>query len=100
MVDLQTTGAPLRGLLEIEQHDGEWKAWIEGGPAPLTMGDDTITIDVDSRDIRGFIFIRRLVQRHINSVIIFGLGLSVCLFWNGVDDFAQRHIFYRVVFNM
>ena len=63
MVDLQTTGAPLEGLLEIEEHDGEWKGWLDGGPAPVTIADDMITIDVDSRDIRGFIFIRRLEGR-------------------------------------
>ena len=63
MVELKTTGAPLEGLLEIEVHDGEWKSWIEGGPAPTRVAGDTITIDVDSRDIRGFIFIRRLEGR-------------------------------------
>ena len=63
MIELQTTGAPLQGLLEIEAHDGEWKAWVEGGPAPVELSDDTVTVDVDSRDIRGFIFVRRLEGR-------------------------------------
>ena len=59
-IDITTDRAPLMGVLEVERHGDEWKAWVEGGPAPVTIEGDRIVVDVDSRDIRGFIFIMRL----------------------------------------
>jgi len=59
-LDITTNSAPLVGVLKVERHGDEWKAWVEGGPAPVTVDGDRITVDVDSRDIRGFIFIMRL----------------------------------------
>ena len=41
---------PLVALLEIEQHDGEWLAWIENGPAPVNINGNRFEITVDSHD--------------------------------------------------
>lgn len=60
LVDITTNGAPLQGVLEVERDGDSWKAWVEGGPAPITVEGDRIVVDVDSRDIRGFIFIMRM----------------------------------------
>lgn len=51
---------PLVGLLEIERSDDGWQAWVEGGPVPITIDDDTVEIYVDARDRQGFRFQRRL----------------------------------------
>ena len=86
-MDITTDGAPLMGVLEVERHGDEWKAWVEGGPAPVTVDGNRIVVDVDSRDIRGFIFIMRLDgtledgqikegYNHIDYFTLFGqLGL-------------------------
>jgi len=60
MIEIRPPGTPVEGLLQVERHDGEWQAWVEGGPTPVTVSDDRIVVDVDSRDIRGFVFIMRL----------------------------------------
>ena len=57
---VQIPAEPLVGLLEIEQTSEGWVAWVEGGPAPVTIDDDAIEIYVDARDRQGFRFQRKL----------------------------------------
>lgn len=63
MLQLQSPGAPTSGLLQLELQNGEWRAWVEGGPAPVTVHGDELTIDIDTRDIRGFVYLMRLTGR-------------------------------------
>lgn len=51
---------PYTGLLDIENVDGEWRAWVENGPAPIVIDGRDITVRVDSRDRQGFRFERIL----------------------------------------
>jgi len=51
---------PLVGLLELERTDEGWIAWVEGGPAPVTIEGDQIELYVDARDRQGFRFQRKL----------------------------------------
>ena len=53
----------LRGTLEIEKSQNGFNAFLEGGPATVELEGDTITIVADSRDIRGFIFNRRMTGK-------------------------------------
>ena len=60
MLEIRPEGAPVIGLLEVE-HDGDaWQAFVEGGPAPIEVDGDRLTVGIDSRDIRGFVFVMRL----------------------------------------
>ena len=59
-LNVQVPAEPLVGLLEIEKRDGEWIAWVEGGPAPVRIDGDAIELYVDARDRQGFRFQRRL----------------------------------------
>jgi hypothetical protein len=56
MIELKSDRAPIVGLLELERHGEAWKAWVEGGPAPVDIDGDRISVRIDSRDLRGFIF--------------------------------------------
>lgn len=62
-LELQSGGAPLHGLLQFEHRDGEWQAYVEGGPAPVTVTGNDIDISIDTRDIRGFVYVMRLQGR-------------------------------------
>ena len=61
MVSLQDQKRTLVGLLEIERSAGEWAAYLEGGPARIEIDGAAITLYADSRDVRGFVFDRKLV---------------------------------------
>lgn len=61
MLDVKIPAEPLAGLLEIEATDDGWIAWVEGGPAPVTIEENRIEILVDARDRQGFLFQRKLV---------------------------------------
>jgi hypothetical protein len=52
--------APLIGRLDIEKTATGWRAWVENGPAPVTIDDDSIALDIDSRDRQGYVFHRNL----------------------------------------
>lgn len=52
--------APYEGLLEIERHDNELRAWVEHGPAPISVDGNRIEVTIDSRDRQGFKFYRVL----------------------------------------
>jgi hypothetical protein len=60
MVSLQDQNRTLVGLLELEHSDTGWTAYLEGGPVKVEIDGDRIVIIADSRDIRGFVFDRRL----------------------------------------
>jgi hypothetical protein len=60
IVSLQDNKRTLVGLLEIEKQDQNWHAYLEGGPVGIRINQDEIEILADSRDVRGFVFNRRL----------------------------------------
>jgi hypothetical protein len=60
MLSLTDKNRTLVGLLEIEQSSDGWNAWLEGGPATVETDGDDIVIVADSRDVRGFVFDRRM----------------------------------------
>lgn len=61
MISLEDRKRTLVGLLELEQDGGSWTAHLEGGPARVDIDGDRITLWADSRDVRGFVFDRKLV---------------------------------------
>ena len=60
MVSLEDGNRTLVGVLELERTDGEWSAFLEGGPARVEIAGDRITVFADSRDVRGFVFDREM----------------------------------------
>lgn len=60
LLSLQDKKRTLVGLLEIEKVGDKWLAYLEGGPASIEINDDNIILTADSRDIRGFVFNRRM----------------------------------------
>ncbi len=63
MLELKSAGPMIVGMLEVERHDDQWSAWVEGGPAQISIDGMDIEIVVDSRDLLGFEFNRRLNGR-------------------------------------
>jgi len=61
ILSLQDKNRTLVGLLEIERGEAGWIAHLEGGPASVETDGDNIVIVADSRDVRGFVFDRRMV---------------------------------------
>lgn len=60
-VSLKDQKRTLIGLLELERTDSGWTAYLEGGPARVEIDGDQLTLYADSRDVRGFVFDRKLV---------------------------------------
>ena len=60
LLNVQIPAEPLVGLLELSQTEDGWEAWVEGGPAPVTISGDLIELFVDSRDRQGYLFQRKL----------------------------------------
>lgn len=69
MVSLTDGERTLVGLLQIEKRDEGWLAYLEGGPARVDIRGENITLYADSRDVRGFVFDRRLKGRLKDGVI-------------------------------
>ena len=69
MVSLQDQKRTLQGLLQLEPAADGWLAYLEGGPARVQIDGDTITVFADSRDVRGFVFDRKLVGTLQDGVI-------------------------------
>jgi len=69
MLELDVPPADLYAALELERTAAGWIGHVEGGPVPITIDGDEIEIVVDSRDIAGFVFERRLVGRLDGDVI-------------------------------
>jgi len=63
MVELVDGKRTLVGLLEIEHGGGGYVAFLEGGPARIQVDGEDITVWADSRDVRGFVFDRKMVGR-------------------------------------
>jgi len=59
-LSLQDDQRTLVGLLEIEEAGDGWNAWLEGGPVSVETDENRIVITADSRDVRGFVFDRRM----------------------------------------
>ncbi|MDX1404591.1 MAG: hypothetical protein R3192_08635 [Woeseiaceae bacterium] len=62
-LSVQDKQRTLVGLLEIEKAGDGYNAWLEGGPATVEVDGDDVVITADSRDIRGFVFDRRMVGK-------------------------------------
>jgi len=60
MLSLTDAKRELVGLLEVERDGDSWRAYLEGGPARVEVDGDSIMLWADSRDVRGFVFDRRL----------------------------------------
>jgi len=69
LVSLTDQKRTLVGVLEIGQADDGWQAHLEGGPAKIEIDGDQITVWADSRDVRGFVFDRKLVGRLVDGEI-------------------------------
>ena len=63
LLSLQDNDRTLVGLLEIENGDDGLIAYLEGGPASVEVNGDDVVIVADSRDVRGFVFDRRLTGK-------------------------------------
>jgi hypothetical protein len=61
--------APIMGILSLKKVNGNWLGHVEGGPVPVTINDSLIEIIIDSRDLAGFSFNRRLTGTFLNSEI-------------------------------
>ena len=61
MVSLTDQKRTLVGLLELERDEDGWTAYLEGGPARVEIDGNDIVLHADSRDVRGFVFDRKLV---------------------------------------
>jgi hypothetical protein len=59
-LSLQDQKRTLVGTLEIEKKEDGWVAYLEGGPARIEIDGNNIVLVEDSRDIRGFVFDRRM----------------------------------------
>ena len=60
MLHLTSDGAPTVGMLQLEQENRIWSAFVEGGPVELTLDGNDIELRIDSRDLSGFVFYRVL----------------------------------------
>ncbi len=60
LLSLQDKERTLVGLLEIQRGPDGWIAFLEGGPATVEVAGDNVVIIADSRDVRGFVFDRRM----------------------------------------
>ena len=79
MVSLEDGNRTLVGLLELERTDGEWSAFLEGGPARVEIAGDRITVFADSRDVRGFVFDREMT----GTLAERGAARNVSAGWGG-----------------
>jgi len=59
-LSLQDQKRTLVGVLEIERDGDELVAYLEGGPADIEIDGNNIVLLADSRDVRGFVFNRRM----------------------------------------
>jgi hypothetical protein len=60
MIEVRPSGATVIGLLEIERDGDGWMAFVEGGPAPIKVDGNQVAVDIDTRDIRGFVIVLKL----------------------------------------
>jgi hypothetical protein len=60
LLSLQDKDRTLVGLLEFEQGQDGWVAFLDGGPLTVETDGQNVVIVADSRDVRGFVFDRRM----------------------------------------
>jgi len=63
LLSLQDKKRTLVGLLEIEKAGEGWIAYLEGGPASVETEGNNVVIVADSRDVRGFVFDRKMTGK-------------------------------------
>ena len=63
LLSLQDKKRTLVGLLEIEKAGEGWIAYLEGGPASVETDGNNVVIVADSRDVRGFVFNRKMMGK-------------------------------------
>ncbi len=63
LLSLQDKKRTLVGLLEIEKAGEGWIAYLEGGPASVATEGNNVVIVADSRDVRGFVFNRKMTGK-------------------------------------
>jgi hypothetical protein len=68
--------APVVGVLEIRRQGDALVAWVENGPAPITIDGDKIAVTVDSRDRQGFKF-HRVLEGELKDGAISGVISSL-----------------------
>lgn len=59
--------AAIIGKLSLKKFNEKWIGHVEGGPVPITINENTIEIIIDSRDLAGFSFNRRLTGSFSDS---------------------------------
>lgn len=69
MVELSGEGPPIIGMLVLQKSADGWTGHIEGGPVGVTIENDMIEVLVDSRDLAGFVFNRRLSGKYSASAM-------------------------------
>lgn len=69
--DLELTGdgPPIIGVLTLRKFGDEWTGHVEGGPVDVAIGAGSIEVVVDSRDLAGFVFNRRLVGNYTDDAM-------------------------------
>ena len=60
MLELTGTGPPIIGALSLTETGGAWVGHVEGGPIGVKVSKRSIELLIDSRDLAGFVFNRRL----------------------------------------
>jgi hypothetical protein len=91
MMSIALPPADVLALLQVEQRNGEWAAWVEGGPASLDIDGNRIEVIADSRDIAGFVLERKLTGTLSGSVIEGTLSIV------GNDDSPENGTAWRAV---
>jgi hypothetical protein len=69
MVELSGEGPPIIGMLSLQESGDGWVGHIEGGPVTVETESDAIEILVDSRDLAGFVFNRRLTGHYDDALM-------------------------------
>lgn len=69
-VELTDDDRTLVGDLEIVLGEDGWEGYLEGGPVRLEVDGAAIVVWADSRDVRGFVFDRKLVGRIEGDVMV------------------------------
>ena len=70
-----TIGAPsdneaaIIGELSITKINDEWMGHVEGGPVEVKIENENIEILIDSRDLAGFVFFRRLSGKYSDDTM-------------------------------
>jgi hypothetical protein len=70
-LELDVPPVDLYATLDLERTDAGWLGHVEGGPVPIRIDGEEIEIVIDSRDLAGFVFERRLLGR-LNGDLIEG----------------------------